>query len=97
MRSPVEIEHLCIAKRVKKGAQLYRILNHHAIKLTFLHHLPMVYQHTMSALKSKYLFTTICRKRLEKIVGKLSNIIYTVNPLNQLISNKMAIYGHLLW
>ena len=36
--------------------QLYRILTP-AIKLTFFRHLPMLYQHTLSALKSEHIFT----------------------------------------
>ena len=61
--------------------QLYRILTH-AIKLPLLPHLPMLYQHTLSVLKSKYIFTIISRKSIIKIIsvlekGKIGNGIQT--------------------
>ena len=66
MRPPVDMKQPSIIKRVIKGGHGF-VHNRteslaHAIKLTFLHHLQMLYQYTLSVLKSQYIFTLIRRK-----------------------------------
>ena len=62
MRPPVEVKQpYSMYMYTARTTQLYRILTH-AIKLTFLRHLRMLYQHTLSVLKSKYILTLIRRK-----------------------------------
>ena len=66
MRPPIQVKHPCDSQKSDKGwtwicALLYRILAQ-TIKLTFLHQFTMLYQHRLSASKSKHIFTLIRRK-----------------------------------